>query len=122
MADDDACTCAPLPPLVLRASRPPLDDLAALVATTLVAGLDVQILWPGQTRLQLLAVLDPEASAYRLVLHDDGQAYDVLTPGGAARWQADDVRLRDALVETTRRGVPTAALSRRREASVQSET
>ena len=114
MTDAD-CACAPLPPLVLKASRPPLDDLNSLVTTTLVAGLDVQVLWPRKTRLQLLAVLDPEANAYRLVLHDDGQAYDVLTPSGAPRWQADDPRLREALVGTVRRGVPTAALSRRRE-------
>lgn len=114
MTDND-CNCTPLPPLVLRASRPPLDDLAALVTTTLVAGVDIQVLWPRKTRLQLLAVLDPEAQAYRLVLHDDGKVYDVFTPGGAPRWQADDPRLRDALVETTRRGVPVSALSRRRE-------
>lgn len=114
MTDHD-CNCNPLPPLVLKASRPPLDDLPALVTTALVAGVDIQILWPRQAKLQLLAVLDPEASAYRLILHDDGLAYDVLTPGGAPRWQADDPRLRDALVDTVRRGVPTAALSRRRE-------
>lgn len=112
---DDACNCTPLPPLVLRASRPPLDALNSMVAAALVAGLDVQILWPRQVKLQLLAVLDPEASAYRLILHDDGLAYEVLTPGGAPRWQADDPRLRDALADTVRRGVPTAALSRRRE-------
>lgn len=116
------CNCAPLPPLVLRASKPPLDDLPGLVATTLVAGVDIQVLWPRKTRLQLLAVLDPEANAYRLILHDDGRTYDVLTPGGASRWQADDKRLRDALVDTARRGVPVAALSRRREVSVRSET
>lgn len=109
------CDCSPLPPLVLRASRPPPDDLRALVTTTLIAGIDVQVIWPRQARLQLLAVLDTDAAAYRLILHDDGQTYDVLTPGGAARWQPDDARLIDSLVETTRRGVPTAALSRRRE-------
>lgn len=112
---DDTCACVPLPPLVLRASKPPLDDLDSLVTTALVAGSDVQVLWPRQARLQLLAVLDPEANAYRLILHDDSQIYDIHTPGGASRWQADDVRLRDALVETTRRGVPVSALSRRRE-------
>lgn len=115
MTNDDTCACAPLPPLVLRASRPPLDDLDSLISTTLAAGLDIQLLWPRQARLQLLAVIDPEAAAYRLVLHDDGLAYDVLTPGGASRWQADDERLRDALADTVRRGVPVAALSRRRE-------
>lgn len=114
MTDEHDCTCAPLAPLVLKASRPPLDDLAALVTTTLVAGVDIQILWPRQARLQIVAVLDPEAAAYRIILHDDGLAYDVLTPGGAPRWQADDERLRDALVDTVRRGVPVAALSRRR--------
>ncbi|PPF44112.1 hypothetical protein C5B85_10730 [Pseudoclavibacter sp. AY1F1] len=114
MTDDD-CGCSPLPPLVLRASRPPLDGLAALIATTLVAGVDIQILWPRQARLQLLAVLDPETSSYRLVLHDDGRIYEVCTPGAAPRWRADDPRLRDALADTVRRGVPTAALSRRRE-------
>ncbi|WP_424465458.1 hypothetical protein [Pseudoclavibacter helvolus] len=112
---DDTCNCNSLPPLVLRASKPPLDDLDSLISTTLAAGLDIQLLWPRQTRLQLLAVLDPGAAAYRLILHDDGRTYDVLTPGGAPRWQADDVRLRDALADTVRRGVPVAAISRRRE-------
>lgn len=112
---DGPCDCAPLPPLVLKASRPPLDDLPALVTTSLIAGVDIQVLWPRKTRLQLLAVLAPEAAAYRLILHDDSRTFEVCTPGGASRWQADDPRLRDALADTVRRGVPVAAISRRRE-------
>lgn len=115
MTNGDTCDCALLPPLVLKASRPPMTNLASLVATTLVAGVDIQVLWPRPTKLQLLAVLDPETNAYRLILHDDGKVYDIHTPGGASRWQADDPRLRDALADTVRRGVPVSALSRRRE-------